>query len=202
MSVGCLLCARELHPFPPQVPNARGFERALLCRWHFRDSLDPEWFGIGPAAYWERLARLNNELPNQTISRAFCTQGYFSLLLELSSGGLLLIYPQNESALFSYVPKRLRAPERPSGLTLLPNDTALADAPKPGLTALLAPDVALSRVSFEVDAEGYPNEKILRLWLTDGHSVAFQGAGWVAFGSNPEDVCDLEITKRGIGYGV
>lgn len=194
MSVGCLLCWREIHPFPPQVPNARGFERALICRWHFRDALDPEWFSIGPAAYWERLQRVNPEIQGQRIQRIYSTEGYFSLLLALSSGGLLLFYPQNESALFSYVPASLRAPGRPSGLTEHPSNAA--DPTKPGLSLLSAPGATLSRLEFEKDSEGYPDERLLRLWLADDRSVLFRAIGAKAFGSNPEDVFDLEITPR------
>ena len=186
MSIGCLLCAREIQPFPPTMPNARGFERALLCRWHFREALDPEWFTVGAAAYWSRLDKVNQELANQEIAGLSYTTGYFSLLLEFASG-VLLLYPQNDAALFSYVPRRLLHGGRPSGLTPLADSEALSQ--RPALRVLF--EQRLASLHFGVDAESLPDERSLRLALSGGASLRVKATGRVAFGSTPEDVCDL-----------
>jgi hypothetical protein len=189
MSIGCLLCARDILPFPPTNPNARGFERALLCRWHFRESLDPEWFTMGAAAYWSRLDLLNQALSDQRILALSYTTGYFSLLLEFEAG-VLLLYPQNESALFSYVPRELLYRGRPSGLCPLEGSESLTQ--RPALRALFKQRFAA--LQFGVDAEGLPEEKGLRLGISGGVSLQVKATGWAAFGSNPEDVCDLSFT--------
>jgi hypothetical protein len=189
MPIGCLLCARDIQPFPPTMPNARGFERALLCRWHFREALDPEWFTMGAAAYWARLDKINQALAEQKMLALSFTPGYFSLLLEFESG-VLLLYPQNESALFSYVPKKLLHSGRPSGLLAIRDNEIFSQ--KPALRALI--DKSFASLQFGADAENLPDEKCLRLFLTDGTNLQIKATGWMAFGSNPEDVCDLEFS--------
>ena len=188
MPIGCLLCARDILPFPPTNPNARGFERALLCRWHFRESLDPEWFTMGAAAYWSRLDQVNEALSGQRILALSYTTGYFSLLLTFEAG-VLLLYPQNEAALFSYVPRQLLFSRRPSGLSPLAGSEALAQ--RPALEALF--EQRFASLQFGVDAECLPDEKSLRLGLSNGAQVQVKATGWAAFGSTPDDVCDLEF---------
>jgi hypothetical protein len=180
MSIGCLLCDREIQPFPPLVPNARGFDRALLCRWHFRDSLDPEWFTMGAAAYWARLDKLNLLLEGQPILSLWQTPEIVSFLLEFASG-VLLLYPQNESALFSFVPRALLYPGRPSGL-LQPQDASLSQR-------LLRQ--TFSSLQFATDGEGFPDEKALTLTLGNSTSLYIQATGKRVYGSNPEDVCEI-----------
>lgn len=170
------------------VPNARGFDRALLCRWHFRESLDPEWFTMGAAAYWERLDKINQTLSGQQILALWQTPEIYSLLLVFEAGCLLL-YPQNEAALFSFVPQRLLYKGRPSGL-LQPQDQALAQR------LLQRSFVSLH---FLRDAFGAPDERALTLTTGEGaeEPIHITATGSRAFGSNPEDVCELVFLSVG-----
>jgi hypothetical protein len=185
MPIGCLLCEREIQPFPPLMPNARGFERALLCRWHFRESLDPEWFTMGAAAYWERLDKVNQTLSGQTVRALWQTPEIYSLLLVFDVGCLLL-YPQNEAALFSFVPQRLLHPGRPSGLLPLQDQA---------LTPRLLQRAFVS-LHFLRDAFGAPDERSLTLTMSGGDPLHISATGSRAFGNNPEDVCELVFSHE------
>lgn len=188
--IGCLLCNRDISPFPIVFPNARGFERALLCRWHPRDMLDSEWFGLGPSAYWERMARLRAVLPGRRLVRAMYTPAYFSLLLCWDDGGLLLLYPQHRQAFFSFVPARLRAAGRPSGLASVASSTREDVAP---FSPLVARGAALREIDFGRDAEG-PDDRKLSLAWDGGERLTVEARGWSSLGAGASpDVDDLAL---------
>lgn len=190
----CLICNQLLPSYGLEpLDHPEPVDRALVCGEHLPDG----WSGDLSEVYGTRddyilrVGEISAHVGGTSIRRAWYTTRYFSLLLELSSDALLLLYPVKRRPALLYVPKALRAPEAPRGLHPLTSDVLHevhgpcdSNGPKPGLRGLLRAaetSVPLSKLGFQGPA-GEPDLERFVIEFQSGHAVLVRAEGWEDLG--------------------
>lgn len=185
----CLICSQPFE-IVEAVDYPEDLDRALICTGHAahldEDTLKEVYLlGLDDDAYCRRAAEVSAHIRGQTVQAAWYTPAWFSLLLELSSEDLLLIYPTNRQSAFAYIPRRFRAPDSPKGLVRLLAEglTEVSGStdqgkPKPGLRGVVAAmQLGLPIENIRVECFGH-HEGIVEIAFGGYYKVEVRGRGF------------------------
>lgn len=203
----CLLCGRELEQ---AAVHPQGIQHLLICNQHPEKRLYEGGFvgfyGDLNAEYQTRIHAISSMVSQCTLSRSWvrATQEYFSLILEISNGGLLLIYPVHMAVAACYFPATCRAAGVPTGLVLLTPASSSATmgpcdekGPKPGLDGLnktIAQQLPISALDFDAHPDGSVDHWVLVLRFEDSPRLRMSAAGWGEQNGNCVDATDIKLT--------
>lgn len=188
--ISCLVCGQEMDTSSALDDHPEDHIRALLCLEH--PSIPPA-AGLSELhasrdEYIQRVNEISNHVSGQSARRAWHTTGWFSLLLELDQGDLLLVYPVMRRAALLHVPSTLRAPGGPRGLRPLcergisaMDGSIDSSTSKPGLRGLVAAvqrGLSFDGLDFSRNREGNPDTDTLLVYFSGDHGLLLTGSGW------------------------
>lgn len=191
----CLICSQPIAVVEGANHPEEASDRALICIQHptipSAEALTEVYY-LRCNEYYLRIAEISVLVQGHSVRAAWYTTHWFSLLLELSSGDLLLIYPIMRDAAIVYVPSKFRAHDSPKGLTSLRAEglTEVSGScdrgmPKPGLCGVVAAiQLGLPIENIEVDGKSFG--EIMEISFAGYYKLRISAEGWVDMGYERE----------------